>query len=260
MDPPELRLYLKKNDYYPKLTKERNHRDEEAVQEVDQVCLSLLEYCTSDFVVHGADEDHGVLDTDGDGAFGEIDAGALQRQKYSSLCGLRLCPTCDGGVARFLRVDAENSTRTLLIAAENERALLPSISNFFIHPKVLESKSLEPVFKNADARQKLNIVKFDSSILALHIGSVLPPSWKGKLRVVWDDPGGESGQPTHLWLRRFWSVVSITDERTVDLFKDYPLVPLCSGELLSCSLLNSTLLLDIGKQNNPETNDDEQKV
>ena len=115
-----------------------------------------------------------MLDTDGDGAFGEIDAGALQRQKYSSLCGLRLCPTCDGGVARFLRFDAENSTRTLLIATENERALLPSISNFFIHPKVLESKSLEHVFRNADARQKLNIVKFDSSILALHIGSVLP--------------------------------------------------------------------------------------
>ena len=93
MDPPELRLHLKKNDYYPKLTKERNHRDEGAVQEVDQVCLSLLEYCTSDFVVHGADKDHGVWELMEMEHLAKLTQERCRRQKYSSLCGLRLCPT-----------------------------------------------------------------------------------------------------------------------------------------------------------------------
>ena len=47
------------------------------------------------------------------------------------------------------------------------------------------------MFRNADARQKLDIVKFDSSILALHIGSA--HQVMSKLRVVWDDPGEKVG-------------------------------------------------------------------
>jgi len=250
MNPPELRTFLRRNDYTPssKVSAKMPIGMEEELYEVDQTCLSLLEYCTSDMKMN---EDGG---DNGGGAFGEVDVAAQRREILPCLRGLRLCPTSDGGVGRFSRSNVTDPNNSYLIGSENDRLLMPFMLKLFIHPQALGSETLKHFFQNEDVKRILGITTFNPSILSYHIGSILPSSWKGKLKVAWNNPGGEDGQPTHLWLRRFWRVVDITDAGLVDLFSEYPLVPLCSGELLSCSLVNSALLIDTSKQDNDNLN------
>ena len=51
--------------------------------------------------------------------------------------------------------------------------------------------------------------------------------------------GGGSGNvpPKAAWLALFWSEVSLLDVATIEGLRQWPLVPITTGELVSCSML-----------------------
>ena len=225
MGPSELRLFLRKNEW--------NHTDANKID----TCIDLLVYCVADIDAN---------DGESVGAFGEP-TGSLG---YDQLCGLRLCPCSDGQIGRFHRRggDVVPPSEAFIIGTEAGITLLHSKLGMFVHPKALSSPKLEAFFSNGNALRTVGILKFTPHLLSLHIGSTLPHSWRRQLKVQWDPT--EEGHPSHAWMKQFWSTVDVTDSRMVELFSDYPLVPLTSGHLLSCSLYTSALCIDPCRQNN----------
>merc|ERR1712232_1023162 len=60
--------------------------------------------------------------------------------------------------------------------------------------------------------------------------SPLPRSWKGK-----DFAPNNQDSFSKLWLCQFWREVSIWDDQSLRLFGPWPLIPLTTGELVSCA-------------------------
>lgn len=93
--------------------------------------------------------------------------------------------------------------------------------------------------------QMMGIVRFSPALLADNLDQVLPRGWKGEKFVGWGGgtaggpggPGGESRGPKAAWLALFWSEVSLLDVASVPGLGQWPLVPITTGELVSCSLL-----------------------
>lgn len=95
----------------------------------------------------------------------------------------------------------------------------------------------------------MGIVRFSPALLADNLDQVLPRGWKGEKFVGWGGgtagnpggggggAGGESRGPKAAWLALFWSEVSLLDVASVPGLAQWPLVPITTGELVSCSLL-----------------------
>lgn len=49
--------------------------------------------------------------------------------------------------------------------------------------------------------------------------------------------GGGNAPPKAGWLALFWSEVSLLDATTVEALKHWPLLPIATGELASCAML-----------------------
>jgi hypothetical protein len=225
MGPPELRQFIRKRNW------------ESSCTELIPTCISMLEYCIADLV----DPEEAY----NDGAFGEQ---GREGNPFAVMQGLRICPTAAGNVVRFLSGGENTESKRLILGPAKARALLPACDNMFINEFAFESEPLKCIFEDDENMRALGITPFGPRVLALHIASSLPSNWRGKLKVSWTP--GLRGQPTHLWMRYFWSVVDITNSMVVELFNDYPLVPLATGELLSCSLCTSALCVDASRQHN----------
>lgn len=93
--------------------------------------------------------------------------------------------------------------------------------------------------------QIMGIVRFSPALLADNLDKVLPRGWRGEKFVGWGGGtaggeggvGGDSRGPKAAWLALFWSEVSLLDVASVPGLGHWPLVPITTGELVSCSLL-----------------------
>lgn len=103
--------------------------------------------------------------------------------------------------------------------------------------------------------QMMGISRFTPAFLVANLDLVLPRGWKGERFVGWNGGaqhppspaefgaggwvGGGSGNvpPKAAWLALFWSEVSLLDVATVEGLGQWPLVPITTGELVSCSML-----------------------
>lgn len=103
--------------------------------------------------------------------------------------------------------------------------------------------------------QVMGISRFTPALLAANLDQVLPRGWKGERFVGWKGGaqhspaqaefgaggwvGGGSGNvpPKAAWLALFWSEVSLLDVATIEGLGQWPLVPITTGELVSCSML-----------------------
>ena len=104
------------------------------------------------------------------------------------------------------------------------------------------------------------MVRFTPSILADNLHLVLPRAWKGEKFVDWrgGQPQAASGAqpqaasgahhgnssstigndvPRAGWLALFWTEVSLLDVAAVQGLDQWPLLPITTGELASCSIL-----------------------
>lgn len=85
----------------------------------------------------------------------------------------------------------------------------------------------------------MGIVRFTPALLADNLDQVLPRGWRGEKFVGWG--GGSSaagsGGPSATWLSLFWNEVSLLDVASVPGLGQWPLVPITTGELVSCSML-----------------------
>ena len=182
-----------------------------------------------------------------------------------TLNGLFLLPVASGGVGRITGGGGAPS-ECLVAASDNQRSLLPGQAALFVHPDAVAA--LPALQSHRVLQRLLGVVKFSPAILAAHVHHVLPPAWKCENFVVWRQGGGggeerKSGVgggpggrgaggggalsvnegPSAEWMKLFWSEVSISDPASVNLFHAWPLIPIRSGELVSCSLASSVLCL-----------------
>jgi hypothetical protein len=71
---------------------------------------------------------------------------------------------------------------------------------------------------------------------------ILPPAWRGLAEVEWHPGmGGKQSPPSRHWLACFWTEVLFSDPEMVAMFSAWPLIPTCSGTLVSCSRLRQVL-------------------
>lgn len=85
----------------------------------------------------------------------------------------------------------------------------------------------------------MGIVRFTPALLADNLDQVLPRGWRGANFVGWEggSAAGAEGGPGATWLALFWSEVSLLDVASVPGLGQWPLIPITTGELISCSML-----------------------
>jgi len=139
-----------------------------------------------------------------------------------------------------------------VIADKEQQLLLPNMRDCFVSECFVKLVGKEGWLENEAFMKAMNIATFDSKILASSMSTLLPKSWEGKDFVEWSDDnwGGVGGVqiddargPNGLWLKLFWSQVKIYDTDTLTLFRKWPLVPICHGELGSCGNVKFFLCL-----------------
>eukprot|EP01105_Mastigella_eilhardi_P027626 TRINITY_DN862_c0_g2_i1.p1 TRINITY_DN862_c0_g2~~TRINITY_DN862_c0_g2_i1.p1 ORF type:complete len:4609 (-),score=1093.39 TRINITY_DN862_c0_g2_i1:88-13881(-) len=106
--------------------------------------------------------------------------------------------------------------------------MAPPAVKQFLHAEFMRTPCwLETLAGDPKALKALNIQKFDRrSLLACMVAS-LPPSWKGKKRVVWTP--GKDGHPTYSWMDSFWHLTiesGMTWAEIMILCADWPTCPL----------------------------------
>lgn len=104
----------------------------------------------------------------------------------------------------------------------------------------------------------MGIARFTPAILADNLDLVLPRSWKGEKFVGWrggqaappadgslpvggGSGGGGNMPPKAGWVALFWSEVSLLEAATVPALGEWPLLPVTTGELVSCSMLQQVV-------------------
>ena len=168
---------------------------------------------------------------------------------WKEMTGLPLIPMVDesfgtiggGGISTAIGLGV--GKKLAVIADKEQQLLLPNMRDCFVAERFVQLVGDEGWLENATFMKAMNITRFDSKVLATCVSDLLPNEWKGKDFVSWSDDnwGGVGGVqidsvrgPNGLWLKLFWSQVKIFDTDTIGLFKTWPLVPLCNGELGSC--------------------------
>jgi hypothetical protein len=137
--------------------------------------------------------------------------------------------------------DAATSGGYVLATEELRRLLLPALAARVV---LLELQAdFAPWLARGGLRaEEMGLTWCDPLVLAHQMDRALPPAWKGASRVQWEP--GQHGAPTRLWLRRFWSFVSIDDPHAVAMFRQWPLIPTKSGELIGCAAAAVVLAVD----------------
>ena len=156
--------------------------------------------------------------------------------------GLPLIVTADGNIASLSAVSGSSRMRTqtgssdagFLFATEELRhLLLPALSSRVVLLE-MQTELVAWLQKNGLRAEEMGMAWCNPLVLARHMDLVLPPAWKGRSFVRWDEPG-VGRAPTRLWLRRFWKFVAIDDPHAVGMFRQWPLIPTKSGELVGCA-------------------------
>jgi len=176
---------------------------------VPGLVIELLEYCLSDCDVRNGQ-----------------DPGTLQRY-WLEMHGISLVPLADGSVGTFSR------SSPFILADAEQQSLLPHLQNRFI--SLQAQRRLCHFFREPAFISLMGFAVFSPTVLANNIAEVLPRSWRNECFVKWD-PVNDPSVPSYFWLASFWKQVSLLDLHPVDnQFRQWPLLPTTSGELLSCS-------------------------
>lgn len=91
----------------------------------------------------------------------------------------------------------------------------------------------------------MGIIRCTPAVLADNLDLVLPRGWKSEEFVDWR--GGQSASPAAGgggnfppkagWIVAFWGEVSLLEAATIPSLGRWPLLPITTGELVSCSML-----------------------
>lgn len=104
----------------------------------------------------------------------------------------------------------------------------------------------------------MGIERFSPALIADNLHLVLPRNWRGEKFAGWQ--GGKSTPPTATasgngppsataagrganappkaaWVASFWREVSLLEVATIPGLEHWPLIPITTGELVSCSML-----------------------
>ena len=167
------------------------------------------------------------------------------RARWRELAGLPLLPLEDGSVSAIAAGSGRGGSQQGVILADAEqRALLPHLKHRFVAAPtayfLLEGLKLAAL---PDALAALGMVRFGPDTLAAHVHTVLPPAWKGLVRVPVADWAQLPAPLSPLWLYRFWRQVPLG--LAEELFAPWPLVPVGTGgtELVNCALASHVLRL-----------------
>ncbi|KAG5176706.1 hypothetical protein JKP88DRAFT_265343 [Tribonema minus] len=202
------------------------------------VVVQLLAYCLSDALPPVAGE---TADEDANAA------AARRKATWEQLLGLCLLPLASGAVGAFSR---------------NGQYLLATPSQ--------AAAQLAAWFECPDFLSAVGIVKLTPRRLAAMACEMLPQEWKGKKFVQWrtdvtteyldettqhEEAGGGAapaapaavagpqpfvgGPVSQEWVAAFWREVPMSDAALVAALHEWPLVPITTGELASCSLAPS---------------------
>ena len=193
------------------------------------LALDLLRFCLGDCGPQQAQ-------TDGLGAC---------RARWRDLAGLPFLPLEDGSVKTITGAGSSSGGgggSQYILADAEQRALLPHLEHRFV--QTAAARLLLDELKLAslpDALTALGIVRFGPDILAANVHTILPPAWKGLVRVSVDWTQ-VSAPLSPLWLYRFWRQVPLG--LAEELFAPWPLVPVAGGaELVNCALASHVLRL-----------------
>ncbi|TQD90400.1 hypothetical protein C1H46_024037 [Malus baccata] len=139
----------------------------------------------------------------------------------------------------------------LWVGNKEQQALMVSLAEKFVHPKVLERSILADIFSNGVLLSLLKLQNFTLQLLACHMRIVFHGNWvnhvMGSNMVPWfswendtSSFGGEGG-PSPEWIRLFWKNFSGSSEDLL-LFSDWPLIPAFLGRPILCRVRERNLV------------------
>ncbi|KAL6189694.1 hypothetical protein ACLB2K_036097 [Fragaria x ananassa] len=139
----------------------------------------------------------------------------------------------------------------LWVGNTEQQALMASLAEKFVHPKVLDRPILADIFLNGVLQSLLKLQSFSLHLLASHMKLVFHTNWAsyvmGSNMVPWfswennkSSSGGEGG-PSPEWIRLFWKNFNGSSEDLL-LFSDWPLIPAFLGRPILCRVRERDLV------------------
>jgi hypothetical protein len=202
------------------------------------LALKILGFCYAN-IVSSYDKRLAIRMPDYGGASTDTIQG-LKREFARQIQGLPLVPMVSGDV----KVIHSHGERPCFATAR-QRLLTPSIERRLVHPDAVQA--VPELFEDPSFLQRIHIDTFSPSMLKEHIETQFPSQWKGCSVVSWTgearvpSPSGDGGVPSPLWIFNFWKEISYAGSVAADLFRGWPLIPISTNELLSCSLRAAVL-------------------
>ncbi|CAN0554932.1 unnamed protein product, partial [Ectocarpus sp. 12 AP-2014] len=160
---------------------------------------------------------------------------------WKELQGVPLLPLANGTAGSFPTAFALAGRKRFVVGTRRQQGLLPKLTDRFVHLKA--TRRLARFFERADFLEVMGIVRFSPALLAENLDQVLPRTWRGEKFVGWGggSAAAQSGGPKASWLALFWTEVSLLDVASVPGLESWPLVPITTGELVSCSMLQQVV-------------------
>ena len=119
-----------------------------------------------------------------------------------------------------------------ILATKEQQYLLPHLMDLYVSLELVER--VPELKMNTYLQREMGVKLFSNSFLEQHLAEVLPSSWIN-VKIVEDTTPIEP-----LWLYRFWKQVGLSDSEC-ERFKKWPLLPVKSKALYSCSLRNQVV-------------------
>ncbi|CAN0280307.1 unnamed protein product, partial [Scytosiphon promiscuus] len=159
------------------------------------------------------------------------------RAVWAQLRGVPLLPLANGTAGTFPKTYFLGGRQSFVLATRRQQGLLPQLKGRFVHLNA--TRRLAKFFERDEFLEMMGIVRFTPALLADNLDQVLPRGWRGAKFIGWEggSAAGAAGGPGATWLARFWSEVSLLDVASVPGLAQWPLIPITTGELVSCSML-----------------------
>jgi hypothetical protein len=208
-----------------------------------RLAIKIIQFCYTDLL---SSHEKNLFDRieDYGGASEEVLQG-LKSTFANEIQGLPLIPMASGDV----KVIQSRGERPCVSTAR-QRFLAPSIGRRLVHPDAL---GIATLFQDPSFLKSAHIDTFSPAMLLSHVETSFPPNWKGRSVIAWSgeemtsssSKSGSSvlsGSPSPLWIFNFWQEINFAQISAADkIFSNWPLIPISSNELLSCSLSAAVL-------------------
>merc|ERR1711871_15919 len=162
----------------------------------------------------------------------DLDSSSIEQE----MNGLWIMPLASGKLGTITR---KGRGHEFILATTRQLTLMGELLDYVVHPDAAEKFAVQ--FADPQIRKALGIVVFTPSIFARLVKHILPAEWRNENFVIWNPETGVG--PTKEWMKAFWSEVSKNDSMSIELFDDWPLIPIRGNELASCSLASTMIVL-----------------